>query len=395
MPVRKGINDDTANKELAILISNYSGVTIFMGNNVSLVVFSQTINTPILNRKKGPYNNGTVFFDMDDTLHEAEKHLMKHGWRHLIRPFGYEWKPDGEEGRLGLKPVSADQEPGVGIRPLEVAKHFIQTLGLSLDGINVERFAQMDFQRIDELLTLQKQKESMSEDAFIIAFAKILEAERIDFTCQRIRGVGVKPMPGAYETVSSFHDDGYRVVIVTSSPDKIAKLVLEDLDLINYIDEEKHKPLWSKIDVIVSGDMPKKPKPAKDPIELADRIIWYLSLERVYEERFRAYQLSDDPQEYALLQAINSTLPAMKKAKAYFGDSWSDAKAGKEYGIPTIIIFNPVFDSENTTVQKLRAAGATFIIPTLEGMGPRLLESMLATLPETWQSGFPAAEQTR
>ncbi|PIZ62480.1 hypothetical protein COY16_04150 [Candidatus Roizmanbacteria bacterium CG_4_10_14_0_2_um_filter_39_13] len=246
-----------------------------------------------------------VMVDCDDTLHDAEDHIMARTWNALLAPWGVVWKKF-EDSNLDARFITEQERPGVGIRPLEVVKHFMQ----NIDGLEMSPFT------ADEALILKlgvkkedfdKMKgdwNSLPQEDQLDQWARLLETSRNSLGVEIVKEYGVKEIPGAVDLLRRIHDAGYSIGIVTSGSLSYAREVLGQLGLVH---RHPDGSITADYDMVVAGDMVKKPKPDPEPLEHT-------------VELMRG------------MRRINPTPVAM------FGDSGSDANFALNTGIPKVFI---------------------------------------------------------
>lgn len=327
----------------------------------------------------------TVLFDLDDSLHEAEGHLFDRGWNHVLHPWYFLWRAKGEPGEENLIPMTESQRPGIGVQPIQVARHFIRVLGLTLDRIDKEILEESNFKYREDLLELKQIAPYLTEEELAEKLAEIMEKERIAYFIQRISSEGVVPLPG-YEVIPKLHEEGIKVGIVTNASLQIATAVLENLGFIEYEENSGARRIKSKvIDVIVSGGMPESPKPTTAPLIMADWMMRWRQLTPDEREEIKErlnhefpeiassrngtgeHYLNDDTKT-AVRNYLHGELSPNGKSVAFFGDSRSDVHAGVAYGI-LVIVRRSQYSDENT----LRRLGATMIVDSFSEITPEML----------------------
>lgn len=402
-----------------------------------------TSNTLYPNIKAFSQKLDVALFDLDDSLHEAEGHLFDHGWNHVLRPWGLIWRIKNSEDQVlvdggKVRALSEDERPGIGVKPRKCVDFFIKKLGLSISELNQDTLETAGFtqRHIEELLILKHYASQLSEETVYELFGNILERERISFFVQRIKTEGVIPLDG-YEEVIRLKEAGFRIGIATNAPLEIATAVLEKLQLITFANSEvplnrktptrnrsevldrlirkgiiqsendavsdytirdmEQEPEVARrgaitsrqIDVIVSGSMANKPKPDKDPLEMADWIIRWNEAHRVnelrdelaqikrnvqnnpafHDLRDKGLQLTQEEREERkkiLREYLREQTPG--KSRVMFGDSGADARAGLAHGIPVVVRRSP-YSTEANLIQ----AGATVIVDRFTEITPEMI----------------------
>ncbi|HLD01335.1 MAG TPA: HAD family hydrolase [Patescibacteria group bacterium] len=344
-----------------------------------------------------PHGWQHTYHDLDDSHHNAEDFHFRESWRHLTRPFGWEWKPDAPDGRMSaveralLIPITPDLEPGVGKLPLDVCRHFINELGLSLHAIDPERFKSLGFSKTDELLALRDRAENLPREEVVEEFARILEAERILFTLDLIKREGVIPLEGSREAVFALDQKGIKTVIVTNAPERIARAVVEKLGYRTYKEiavtmpdgtqEPRQVVDRSIVPVIISGNQVRKRKPDPEALELADLHIGWYSLDdkgrgptrQAVQARRRELAPKGEPltdgHKRVLLDVFKRSVHEATGVKglAMYGDSGSDDGAGSAHGVPRVIRTNG-----HSAVEKFQERGAV-VVPRFDDVTPPML----------------------
>jgi len=306
-----------------------------------------------------------VIFDLDDTLHEAEKHLMGLGWNHLLAPWNSYFRDYGQD-KTNLRQAPA---PGLGVNTRQVIQFFINRLGIDLNQVKDQDLKDVNFdeKHIQELHALRdeelKKKEQYKDlDTFlegvyndpnlsdegkldygyldrlneeklrargitdsetieqllaeraikqehIRKIVNVMERERISCLLPIVQKEGVKVIPGALEMVSRFKQAGYEYAIVTQSPLGLARAIFEKMGLIEDVKPGRNDGRDTQV---IAGTMVAKPKPDKEPIQKAEWIV-----------NWEAF----DPQERAdIRQALRNT-PLGEKTTRYQEHQTLTAKA--------------------------------------------------------------------
>lgn len=246
-----------------------------------------------------------VMVDCDDTLHDAEDHIMARTWNALLAPWGVVWK-QFEDSDPEARYITDEERPGVGIRPLEVVKHFINNIGLDMSPLTANEelilklgVSKKDFDKMKEDWTLLPSEDRLDR------WARLLETSRNSLGVEIVKKYGVREIPGAVDLLRRIHDAGFSIGVVTSGSLPYAREVLNQLGLVHYNEDGSFS--GADHDMVAAGDMVQKPKP--DP-----------------ESHNLTVQLMRG------LRRVNPTTIAM------FGDSGSDANFALNTGIPRVYI---------------------------------------------------------
>lgn len=303
----------------------------------------------------------SILFDLDETLHYSEEHLKTPSWNHLLSPWGWVWKLQDNQCYEGFQFVQDKQRPERGINPHQFIGRLIETLGLELAKIGRSDLEVAGFQpqNIEALLRLKER--SSDEDNLTAKMTKILFREWATFLVNRVKQEGVVPVPGAAEMVKRFHEAGYKIGVVTQAPQKYAQEVLKCLGLWTPKRDERI------VDVIVSGEMVRKPKPDPEPLMLANWLLgWKEQLACALAQK-GAILTREERAELAKSWWRESM--TTHRPKAYIGDTRSDVEAGVAFGIPVIII-----RGEGTDPEQLRELGAALVVKHPDEVMPDILE---------------------
>ncbi len=289
------------------------------------------------------HKKSLILSDIDDTLHFAEDKIMRDTWNKLLGPWGIVWN-ETESTPTGLRMVQEFERPGVGVRPLNVIKHFIQTYGLDPAAANIEELINLGVKQeaVYQVLT----SNTHSPEKYIEIWSGILEDARLKITENMVIQDGVKEIPGATDMLRAFKRQGYAIGIITAGSLNYALNVLEQLKLLHPPDEEGN--VARDYDVIVSGDMVERSKPHIEALHTM----------------------------HSLLTAIqgDSVNKIQYEPVAMFGDSVSDAEFAFNAHIPEVFIRT----SNYLSLQKMdelqaKLGDRVHFVDTWEGMGPEKL----------------------
>ena len=161
-----------------------------------------------------------------------------------------------------------DRRPKTGLSPYDYIENLIDSLELLTQSINLleedQSLEEREYRiKLDSLLPDQDKRKGMIQimkdhwTSSLIAHAKLFAEEG------RIREV-----PSASDEIKRARQKGYRIGIITQAPVEYAKEVLSFLGLV-----DKHNEENNVVDVVVSGDMVKKPKPDPESLVLATELI--------------------------------------------------------------------------------------------------------------------------
>ncbi len=246
-----------------------------------------------------------VMVDCDDTLHDAEDHIMARTWNALLAPWGVVWK-QFEDSDPEARFITDEERPGVGIRPLEVVKHFmknIDKLDMSPLTANEDLILKLGVRK-EDFDRMKGEWNSFSNEDQLDQWARLLETSRNSLGVEIVKEYGVREIPGAVDLLRRIHEAGYSIGIVTSGSLSYAREVLGQLGLVHHHPDGS---ITADYDMVVAGDMVQKPKPDPEPLEHT-------------VELMRG------------MRRINPTPVAM------FGDSGSDANFALNTGIPRVFI---------------------------------------------------------
>ena len=164
-----------------------------------------------------------VLADLDDfIIKETEERVHGPAWDHMLRPYGYYFYLNGNEK---LRPVPEDKRPGLGMRPPDVTRHFVNELNLSGQGIDW----------------------------------RTLEQQRRGFVYQRIKdpSVRIELNDGGMNFLQGMRESGLVFGIVTSGTFDYAGAALKRLGILQ------------EVAVLVNGGSTVRGKPHEDPWEFA------------------------------------------------------------------------------------------------------------------------------
>ena len=237
-----------------------------------------------------------LLFDLDETIVFSEEMKTK-AWSDILKVFGYCWE---EENVGNLISVPKDRRPKTGLSPHDFIENLINNLNLT-SPTNQDH---------EEMIQTMKDHWTSS----LIAQAKLFAKEG-----------RIKEVPGAVNAIREARQKGFRIGVITQAPVEYAKEVLNFLGLLNKNNEENNI-----VDVVVSGDMVKKPKPDPESLILAtELIIIKTAIEKRKELSIR--------EKVELGQSIHrdyfsfSPGTVMPTPVAIVGDSEADIKAGRRY----------------------------------------------------------------
>lgn len=314
--------------------------------------------------------------DLDDTLHQAEFHVMGRRWNHLLQPWGVVWERYGKEKSEYPEGTRFSEDlgkPGVGVSTDKVISFFIEKYGLDINVLNPENMAQAGFAEscIQQILDIQTG--DLTPDKKIEDIVKSLDREGKRSSAQLIReGNVVKAVEGAPEMITRLHEAGFIIPVITQSDLSIAQTILEQLGFIQYdevpfqyqtgrdgkiveISSLKHVRKASSVDLIITASMVENPKPAPDPFRKAEWIINLhaatteerqsirsnLTGSEIYSRREKEKRPFTDDEKRELRTRAEKLTPNGIKIVGYLGDSKSDVRAAGRFRIPVVIIRTP------------------------------------------------------
>ena len=283
-----------------------------------------------------------LLFDLDETIVFSEEMKTK-AWSDILKVFGYCWE---EENVDNLVSVPKYKRPNTGLSPHDFIENLIVNLKLPT----------LNYQDNHEVM-IQIMKDHWTSS--LIAQAKLFAKEG-----------RIIEVPGAVNTIKEARKKGFRIGVVTQSPVEYAKEVLSFLGLVDRDNEENNT-----VDVVVSGDMVKKPKPDPESLILATKLI---VIQTVIEEREKDSMRKLDMKEkmeigYSIdheyfSSHIGRGLPT---PFAVIGDSRSDIKAGQRYP-GTGRIRKVLINSRNLSPAEIQEIQPNITINHFEELLPRL-----------------------
>ncbi|MDP3941197.1 MAG: hypothetical protein Q8Q49_02705 [bacterium] len=356
-----------------------------------------------------------TYHDLDDSHHDAENFHFLNSWRHILRPWGYEWKPNmpdslitpKERERLQLEPITdgtndtVNLEPGIGKATLDVCKHFVTALGLSLDYVNAERFASYGPKRVEELIALRERAGTLSQEELLSQFASILDNERVIFTEDFIKREGVIALEGSPESISNLHEAGIATVIVTNAREVNARQVVRALGyrtykqvtvIVNGEEEIREHVDRSRVRLIMSANKVGKRKPDPESLQLSDATMGWYALQEHRRDVFKGIktkltedkdarinqngELTQDDKQALLAKFKNEVGNATgwEKGLGMWGDSGSDSGAGFAHGVPVVIRA-----TTPEAVQKFTQQGVDFVVSRFDKVTPQNLYAINET----------------
>ena len=282
------------------------------------------------------YKQGkTVIVDVDDTMVASEEGHMARSWNALLEPWNVVWK-QFEDSDHASRFITDTERPGVGIRPLEVVKHFmtnIESLDMSPLSANEELIYRLGVSP-EDFYSMKGRWSNMPHDARIDEWAKMLEKARGGLGLELVRRYGVKEIPGSTNMVRQIHNAGYNVSFVTQANLHMAQEMLYQLGIIRRLPDGSYT---GDYEILVAGDMVKNPKPNPEP---HDRMI----------ELMRG------------LWRIDTRVIAM------IGDSGSDVNFAYNLGLPKAFIRESQYLSPEKRQQMIEKLGDRLMfVPGWEG----------------------------
>lgn len=309
-----------------------------------------------------------ILLDLDETIHFSEEMKTK-AWSDILRPFGFCW----EEENIGdLISVPKDKRPKSGLSPHDFIVSLIDNLNLNniipkLYGDNLAPEEIKYRMGLVELLfdenKLQKMIEIM-KDYWSVSL--IGEARRFAEEGK------IQEVPGAVETIMSAHEKGFNIGIITQAPTEYAEIILKSLGLLNNKVEENY------IDVVVSGDMVKNPKPHPESLILATDLIFQKNAIEIEEKRIGQKLLPE--QEVGIRGSIHQEYfghieTVFPSPFAVIGDSFADIKAGEDYP-RTGNIRKILINSRSLSPYEINKINPDFTINHFRKLLPRLEENL-------------------
>lgn len=302
--------------------------------------------------REAPKTTYLILIDIDDTMHEAEDHIMRDMWNELLAPWNIVWKPTKytiPEGQL----VTEDERPGVGVRPREVVEHFIQLYGLNPLETSIDALLKLGLSE-EQISYMQNRWITLSHEQRVQEWTDMLEGARVGIPERIVKERGVVAIPGSVEGVRSLKrsmNDGkenYGVAFVSSGSETYARAVLDALGLT----EGPKNDEKSDYEILIAGDMVQHPKPHREPHDMA--------LAQLHERG------EQDNMKY---------IPV-----AMIGDSGSDSGFTYAAGIPVILLR----DSEHLSPEKkkdmvLQLGRRVHFFNSWDEVTPSMLDTHIAT----------------
>ncbi len=258
-----------------------------------------------------------VMFDLDDTMHEAENHIMAYTWNALLAPWNVVWRPfEGTNPKARF--ITEKERPGVGLKPLNVVKHFmtnIEDLDMNPKAANEDLIYKLGV-KPEDLISIRERWTSMDSTEHLDEWAKLLESARNSLGVQIVKEYGIKEIPGAPDLMRAVHDADFAVGIITQGSLDYVREVVNQLGLVHRKEDGSYT---ADYDMLVAGDMVKDPKPNREPYDKTVELMRGL-------RRLNCFPI------------------------AMFGDSGSDANFALNVGIPKVFIR----ESEHLSPQKMQ-----------------------------------------
>ncbi len=258
-----------------------------------------------------------VMSDMDDTLHKAEERVMRDTWNIMLEPWGITWKPTAStnpDNRL----VKEEERPGVGIRPLEVLKHFVRTYGLDLANVDELKLHALGLP-VEAINQLRANWAQLEPDQRVDELGVLLEGRRKLIPEQIVKDTGVEEIHGAVAMLRRLREGGNAIAVVTSGSLTYAQNVMEGLGIVER--DEEGNVIRADYDMLVSGDMVAKAKPDPESLHLTKQIL-------------------------GLVDEAEGKPDVEYRPVAMIGDSGSDVGLAKNAGIPLILLRDTEYMSE-------------------------------------------------
>lgn len=306
-----------------------------------------------------------ILFDLDETIHFSEEMKVK-AWTDILRPFGYCWE---EEAVDGLKSVPKDKRPkSLGLSPHDFIAVLIKNLGLSNMNINLYG----EDLTPDEI----KYRKSLSELLFdgekiekMIRIMKNYWSTSLVNEAKHFAKEGrVQEVPGAVEAIMTARNKKYRIGVVTQAPAEYAEIILKSLGLLRSESKENF------IDVVISGDMVKRPKPDPESLILATELI--IIQEAIKKKEAREVRKLNIREKIDVGKTIHHKYFGKDKKDypspiAIVGDTEFDIRAGQNYP-GTKTIETVLINSKNLPITEIKRIKPSLTINHFKELLPKL-----------------------